>query len=66
MKINRPLWTDGAMLAPQQFQQQTRWDAHVAESVAAMSFAHTWGVLHADVDSTMPALSRLNITGSPG
>ena len=27
MKIYRPLWSEGAFLAPQQFQQQTRWDA---------------------------------------
>lgn len=30
MKIYRPLWSEGAFLAPQQFQQQTRWDAYVA------------------------------------
>ncbi|QIU89843.1 type VI secretion system baseplate subunit TssK [Yokenella regensburgei] len=62
MKIYRPLWTDGAMLAPQQFQQQSRWDAHVAECVAAMSQANTWGVLHAEFDTTALALSRLNTT----
>lgn len=27
MKIFRPLWEDGAALAPQQFQQQARWNA---------------------------------------
>ncbi|MDU4555024.1 MAG: hypothetical protein E6Y58_03060, partial [Enterobacter sp.] len=32
MKIYRPLWEDGAFLAPQQFQQQARRDAHVADT----------------------------------
>ncbi|WP_338571796.1 type VI secretion system baseplate subunit TssK [Erwinia billingiae] len=62
MKIYRPLWTDGAMLAPQQFQQQARWDAYVAENLATMSVAHTWGVLNAGFDIAALALSRLNAT----
>jgi type VI secretion system protein ImpJ len=38
MKIYRPLWEDGAALAPQQFQQQARWNEHVADMVARMGF----------------------------
>lgn len=60
MKIYRPLWTDGAFLAPQQFQQQARWDAWVAENVARMGIAHPWGVLAAEFDDAALALSRLN------
>lgn len=45
MKIYRPLWTNGAFLAPQQFQQQARCDSHVAEVVAQMGIASTWGGL---------------------
>lgn len=47
MKIFRPLWRDGAFLVPQQFQQQARWDAHVADTVSRMALAHPWGVLRA-------------------
>ena len=36
MKIYRPLWSEGAFLAPQQFQRRTRWDAYVADVVAHM------------------------------
>jgi type VI secretion system protein ImpJ len=43
MKIFRPLWRDGAFLVPQQFQQQARWDAHVADTVSRMALAHPWG-----------------------
>ncbi|PHM42192.1 putative type VI secretion protein [Xenorhabdus szentirmaii] len=43
MKIYRPLWTDGAFLAPQQFQQQARWGSYVTDIVANMGIAHPWG-----------------------
>lgn len=62
MKIYRPLWEDGAFLVPQQFQQQARWDAHVAENVARMGLANPWGVLYASFDEGALALSRLNAT----
>lgn len=60
MKIYRPLWNDGAFLAPQQFQQQSRWDAYVADSVAHMTLASPWGVIDAAFDRGSLALSRLN------
>jgi type VI secretion system protein ImpJ len=62
MKIYRPLWDDGAFLAPQQFQQQARWDAHVADIVSRMALAHPWGVLYAEFDDGALSLSRLNAT----
>lgn len=62
MKIYRPLWNDGAFLAPQQFQQQARWDAHVADTVSRMVLAHSWGVLCAEFDDGALTLARLNAT----
>lgn len=62
MKIYRPLWEDGAALAPQQFQQQARWDTYVAEHVARMTIAHPWGVIAVEFDDAALALSRLNAT----
>jgi len=62
MKIYRPLWEDGAALAPQQFQQQARWDAHIADTVAGMGISHPWGVVRAEFDDAALALSRLNST----
>ena len=61
MKIFRPLWRDGAFLVPQQFQQQARWDAHVADTVSRMALAHP-GVLRAEFDASALTLSRLNAT----
>ncbi|WKZ90756.1 type VI secretion system baseplate subunit TssK [Chimaeribacter arupi] len=60
MKIYRPLWTEGAFLAPQQFQQQARWDAYMADTVAHMALAHPWGVIDATFDNGALAVSRLN------
>jgi type VI secretion system protein ImpJ len=59
MKIYRPLWEDGAALAPQQFQQQVRWNEHVADMVARMGISHPWGVVAAEFDDAALAL-RLN------
>ena len=60
MKIYRPLWTDGAFLVPQQFQQQARWDSHVAEVVAQMGIASTWGVISTEFDASALTLSRVS------
>lgn len=62
MKIYRPLWEDGAALAPQQFQQQDRWNAHIADTVAGMGISHPWGVVNVEFDDATLALSRLNAT----
>ncbi|MBN6042523.1 type VI secretion system baseplate subunit TssK [Citrobacter sp. ku-bf4] len=62
MKIYRPLWEDGAALAPQQFQQQDRWNAHIADTIAGMGISHPWGVVNVEFDDATLALSRLNAT----
>ena len=60
MKIYRPLWTDGAFLAPQQFQQQARWDSHVADVIANMAMASPWGVISTEFDESALTISRLS------
>ena len=62
MKIFRPLWEDGAALAPQQFQQQARWGEHLTATVARMGITHPWGLAVAEFDDAALALSRLNAT----
>ena len=62
MKIFRPLWEDGAALAPQQFQQQARWGEHVTGMMARMGISHPWGLAVAEFDDAALALSRLNAT----
>ncbi|MGL4724580.1 MAG: type VI secretion system baseplate subunit TssK [Scandinavium sp.] len=62
MKIFRPLWEDGAAVAPQQFQQQDRWHSRVDDMMGKMTIAHPWGVAVAEFDDAALALSRLNAT----
>lgn len=60
MKIYRPLWTDGAFLTPQQFQQQARWDSHISDVVAGMTIASPWGVISTEFDESALTISRLS------
>lgn len=59
MKILRPLWTEGAFLSPQQFQQQARWESYVNDSLAHLSLNHPWGVLRAEFDQDALRLDQL-------
>ncbi|WP_387692182.1 type VI secretion system baseplate subunit TssK [Photorhabdus sp. RM71S] len=59
MKIDRPLWVTGALLSPQQFQQQARWEAYTHECVARLGLRHPWGVLTAVFDKDTLALGQL-------
>ena len=43
MKIDRPLWAAGALLCPQQFQQQARWEAWSNERLAHLSTGASLG-----------------------
>lgn len=62
MKIDRPLWAAGALLSPQQFQQQARWEAWTNECVARMSSVHPWGVHAAAFDLDALRLGKLKAT----
>jgi type VI secretion system protein ImpJ len=62
MKIDRPLWAAGALLSPQQFQQQARWEAWANESLAHLSLVHPWGVQRVAFDLQAPRLGKLKTT----
>ena len=59
MKIYRPLWNEGALLAPQQFQQQSEWDAFSRAGIAARGNAFPWGVGRVELDDAMLASGRV-------
>jgi type VI secretion system protein ImpJ len=59
MKIDRPLWAAGALLCPQQFQQQTRWEAWANERLARLSMVHPWGVQVVGFDPQALRLGKL-------
>ncbi|WP_226478330.1 type VI secretion system baseplate subunit TssK [Pseudomonas sp. MWU16-30323] len=62
MKIDRPLWAAGALLSPQQFQQQARWEAWTNERLAHLSLVHPWGVLGVAFDRQALRLGKLKAT----
>ncbi|VVN65596.1 type VI secretion system baseplate subunit TssK [Pseudomonas fluorescens] len=62
MKIDRPLWAAGALLCPQQFQQQARWEAWTNESLAHLSLVHPWGVQALAFDPQALRLGKLKAT----
>lgn len=62
MKIDRPLWAAGALLSPQQFQQQARWEAWANEQLAHLSLVHPWGVQAVDFDPEALRLGKLKAT----
>ncbi|MEJ8867044.1 type VI secretion system baseplate subunit TssK [Pseudomonas jessenii] len=62
MKIDRPLWAAGALLSPQQFQQQARWEAWANECLARLSLVHPWGVQDVGFDLEALRLGKLKAT----
>lgn len=44
MKIYRPLWNEGALLSPQQFQQQAEWESFRGAGASALASPFPWGV----------------------
>ncbi|MNF42177.1 hypothetical protein D3C84_232210 [compost metagenome] len=59
MKIDRPLWAAGALLSPQQFQQQARWEAWVNDCLAHLALVHPWGVQAVAFDLQALQLGKL-------
>jgi type VI secretion system protein ImpJ len=62
MKIDRPLWASGALLSPQQFQQQARWEAWANEGLAHLSLVHPWGIQAVAFDLQALQLGKLKPT----
>ncbi|NNA99419.1 type VI secretion system baseplate subunit TssK [Pseudomonas gessardii] len=62
MKIDRPLWAAGALLSPQQFQQQARWEAWANEQLAQLTLVHPWGVQSVGFDLDALRLGKLKAT----
>ena len=60
MKIHRPLWSEGAFLSPEQFQQQSRWEAFSNDQIARLCLANPWGVQRVAFDAQALTLNKLN------
>lgn len=62
MKIYRPLWNEGALLSPQQFQQQTEWESFRSTGVAALASPFSWGVERVEFDDRLLASGLIQIS----
>ncbi|EPO1791913.1 type VI secretion system baseplate subunit TssK [Cronobacter turicensis] len=61
MKIYRPLWNEGALLSPQQFQQQSAWEAFTNAGVSALSSPFPWGVERVELDDELLSSGRIQV-----
>jgi type VI secretion system protein ImpJ len=50
MKIYRPLWNEGALLSPQQFQQQSEWESFRSAGVSLLASPFPWGTEIIELD----------------
>lgn len=62
MKIYRPLWNEGALLSPQQFQQQSSWDAFHTAGVSALASAFPWGIERVELDDNLLASGLIQVS----
>lgn len=59
MKIYRPLWHEGALLAPQQFQQQSEWESFSRTGLSRLSSPFPWGVERVELNEALLASGRI-------
>lgn len=50
MKIYRPLWNEGVLLSPQQFQQQSAWESFRSAGGALLASPFPWGTENVELD----------------
>ncbi|MEA9390207.1 type VI secretion system baseplate subunit TssK [Acerihabitans sp. TG2] len=61
MKIYRPLWNEGALLCPQQFQQQSEWESFRSAGVSALSSPFPWGVEKVEFDDGLLSCGQIQV-----
>ncbi|MEM6052398.1 type VI secretion system baseplate subunit TssK [Erwinia sp. P7711] len=59
MKIYRPLWNEGALLAPQQFQQQAEWESFSRAGLSTLISPFPWGVEQVELNEALLTSGRL-------
>ncbi|CAM7394651.1 type VI secretion system baseplate subunit TssK [Klebsiella variicola subsp. variicola] len=62
MKIYRPLWNEGALLSPQQFQQQAEWESFRSAGAAALASPFPWGVEKIEFNDSLLSSGLIQIT----
>ncbi len=62
MRIDKPLWHEGLILAQQHFQQQDRYTAFAMQQFANAALASAWGTLAVAIDEEALDAGRLKLT----
>ena len=62
MKIYRPLWSEGVLLSPQQFQQQTEWESFRSAGISALASPFPWGVETVELNDSLLSSGLIQIT----
>ena len=62
MKIYRPLWNEGALLSPQQFQQQAEWESFLSAGASALASPFPWGVEKIEFNDSLLSSGLIQIT----
>ena len=62
MKIYRPLWSEGVLLSPQQFQQQTEWESFRSAGISALASPFPWGVEKVELNDSLLSSGLIQIT----
>ncbi|EHO4694996.1 type VI secretion system baseplate subunit TssK [Escherichia coli] len=61
MKIYRPLWSEGVLLSPQQFQQQTEWESFRSAGISALASPFPWGVEKVELNDSLLSSGLIQI-----
>lgn len=61
MKIHRPLWNEGALLAPQQFQQQSEWESFSRAGLSSLTSPFPWGVERVELNEALLTSGRVQV-----
>lgn len=62
MKIYRPLWNEGALLSPQQFQQQAEWEAFRSAGIVALVSSFPWGIEKVELNESLLSSGLIQIS----
>ncbi|WP_329911733.1 type VI secretion system baseplate subunit TssK [Serratia quinivorans] len=62
MKIYRPLWSEGVLLSPQQFQQQSEWESFRSAGVSALASPFPWGVEKVEFNDSLLSSGLIQIS----
>jgi len=62
MKIYRPLWNEGTLLSPQQFQQQSEWESFRSAGISALASPFPWGVEKVEFNDSLLSSGLIQVS----